>query len=143
MNEFRISVPLPTDEQGMIGRECTVCGQYFKLMPGTGLPIDDCRCPYCCHLGDASDFTTPGQLRYVEAMGLRQYSQSVLDPMLRRWAHDLEHSTRNSLIQLKVRHDHRPIPISHYQERQLETDVTCSNCQLQFAIYGVFATCPD
>ncbi len=72
MNEFRISAPLPTDERGMTGRECPACGRYFKLMPGTGLPIEDCRCLYCCHLVDASGFTIAEQLKYVESVGLRQ-----------------------------------------------------------------------
>lgn len=31
-----------------------------------------------------------GQIECVESVGLHQYSWSVLDPMLRRWAHDQE-----------------------------------------------------
>lgn len=34
-------------------------------------------------------------------------------------------------------------PIYYYREQQLETEVTCDNCTLQYAIYGVFAFCPD
>jgi hypothetical protein len=35
------------------------------------------------------------------------------------------------------------IPLALYREREVETDVTCQECGLQFAVYGVFATCPD
>jgi hypothetical protein len=34
-------------------------------------------------------------------------------------------------------------PLKYYSERELETDVTCDCCGLEFAIYGVFADCPD
>jgi hypothetical protein len=37
----------------------------------------------------------------------------------------------------------RPMPIHHYRERQLETEVVCSNCTLRYSVYGVFAFCPD
>jgi hypothetical protein len=36
-----------------------------------------------------------------------------------------------------------PRPIRYYREKQLETDVTCDNCGLRYAIYGVFGWCPD
>jgi len=34
-------------------------------------------------------------------------------------------------------------PIRYYREKQLETHVICENCTLEYAIYGVFAFCPD
>jgi len=34
-------------------------------------------------------------------------------------------------------------PLKNYREKDLETHVTCDNCGLEFAIYGVFANCPD
>lgn len=36
-----------------------------------------------------------------------------------------------------------PLPIRHYREKQLETEVVCDNCTLRYAIYGVFGWCPD
>lgn len=33
--------------------------------------------------------------------------------------------------------------ISHYSGKEVETYLVCDNCGLEFAIYGVFATCPD
>jgi hypothetical protein len=143
MEDFRFSVTLPTDDRGMLGRRCPACDQYFKIKPGTGLPVDDCRCPYCEHPDPASEFATREQIKYVESVGLNEYTRRVLDPMLRDWGRELERSTRNPLFQLHIRYDSHPIPLSYYLERQLETDVTCSHCRLEFAVYGVFATCPD
>ena len=46
------------------------------------------------------------------------------------------------LLQLKLSVDYKPISIHRYVERQLETEVTCDNCSLEFSVYGVFASCP-
>jgi hypothetical protein len=35
------------------------------------------------------------------------------------------------------------VPIRFYREQQLETDVVCDHCTLLYAIYGLFAFCPD
>ena len=36
-----------------------------------------------------------------------------------------------------------PPSIRYYREKALETHVTCSQCTLEYAVYGVFAYCPD
>src|SRR5262249_38661314 len=33
--------------------------------------------------------------------------------------------------------------IYYYREKQLETEVVCDHCSLRYAVYGVFAFCPD
>ncbi len=45
-------------------------------------------------------------------------------------------------ISLKVKPGD-PIPIRHYREKSLETEVVCDHCSLHYAIYGAFAFCPD
>ena len=35
------------------------------------------------------------------------------------------------------------IQVHSYIEKQLETAGTCDQCSLEFAVYGVFASCPD
>jgi hypothetical protein len=37
----------------------------------------------------------------------------------------------------------RSHPIRYYREKQLETTLVCDNCTLEYAVYGVFAFCPD
>jgi hypothetical protein len=36
-----------------------------------------------------------------------------------------------------------PVPIRWYREKNLETEIACDQCTLRYAIYGVFAWCPD
>ena len=58
---------------------------------------------------------------------------------------DLERCTKNNFLKIKVT-EKRTIPffpIKYYQEKELETMIICNNCGLEFAIYGIFARCPD
>ena len=127
----------------MIGRQCPVeeCGLYFKLRLETGWDTDQIRCPYCRAEGHLSDFFTLDQLEYARSVAVRE----VVGPMFRGFKRDMERlNQRHSrgLIQLKFSVNYKPISIQHYFERQLETEVFCDNCTLEFSVYGVFASCP-
>jgi len=137
-----IQVRFPTDDEGMIGRECPQCHQYFKLTPGTGLPISTCSCPYCEFSGDSGDFFTREQIEYAKSVAVRE----VLGPALANLQHSLkklETHSRGGMIQFKVKTGSINFPIKYYSEKDVETTITCDNCGLVFAIYGVFARCPD
>lgn len=139
-----IAVRFPTDLQGLTGRECPNqdCCKYFKVKFGTGLPTSQCVCPYCRHTGEQNEFFTKEQIEYAESVAAKEF----LGPLLRdldRSFKRLEDSTRGGMIQIKVSSKTVHFPLKHYQERHLETQVTCDSCGLEFAIYGVFATCPD
>lgn len=141
----RISVPLQPDEQGYIGRECPnkKCLGYFKVKPGTGVKGPaPCHCPYCGHTGDQNTFFTPEQIEYARSVAIRRVTDAF-----RADLKDLEFDHRpvgpfGIGISMKVQHG-PPHPISHYREKQLETEVVCERCTLRFAIYGVFGWCPD
>lgn len=145
---IQVSVKIPLDDDGMMGRECLECKKYFKLKPGTGLPTDHCHCPYCDYEGKSNTFWTPDQLEYAKSVGLNQVFRSHIKPSLDRLTDsfkELERSSRNSLIKFTVKssgHDHF-FPIKYYREEELETKLECDSCGLVFSIYGVFARCPD
>ena len=139
-----VRVPLETDAKGLIGRECPSeeCGRYFKLKPGTGLPIDECSCPYCGTKGGSSDFFTEDQLRFAQTYG----EKKILDPILSKFTKDIEQMNRGQrggLFSLEFSVKRPGIRVHSYLEKQLETEVTCDRCGLEFAVYGVFASCPD
>jgi hypothetical protein len=145
---IQVSVKIPLDDDGMLGRECLECKKYFKLKPGTGLPTDHCHCPYCEYEGKSNTFWTPEQLEYAKSVGLNQVFRTHIKPSLDRLTDSLkslERSSRNSLLKISVKtsgHDHF-FPIKYYSEEELETKLTCDSCGLVFSIYGVFAHCPD
>ena len=138
-----IMVTLNPDDQGMIGRQCPEddCGLYFKLRLGTGWDTQSIRCPYCRAEGNPSSFHTLDQLDYARSVAVRD----IVGPLLQGFKRDVERMNRrhsSGLLQLKFSVDYKPISISRYVERQLETEVSCDNCSLEFSVYGVFASCP-
>jgi hypothetical protein len=139
-----ISVNIPPDENGMAGRQCPSldCGRYFKLKPGTGLPDVDTGCPYCGTRGSALDFSTADQIEYAKSVAVKE----VLGPLLEDFKHNIEglnRPLRGSLISLKFTVDLPTFQTHSYNEADVETPVTCSNCTLEFAVFGIFASCPD
>lgn len=147
-DKITISVNFPADKDGMIGRECFECKKYFKIKPGTGLPTDYCHCPYCDYKGKSDTFLTQDQIKYVESIAYQKVYQQFIKPSIRKLTDsfkDLERSTRNSLIKIKVttKESGFYFPTKYYTEKELETTVICDNCGLEFAIYGVFSRCPD
>ncbi len=135
-----LNVPMSTDEQGFFGRECPSCKKYFKLKPVTDFTTTQGICPYCGHSVELQDFITQDQRDYLTSIAANEF----LVPMLRNFANSLKGLERssNDFVQIKVNTNIPAFPIQHYQEKVLETDVTCDTCGLVFSIYGVFSNCP-
>jgi hypothetical protein len=142
----RMWIPFRPDEEGFIGRECPEpeCEGYFKVKPGTGLSGEDldCHCPYCGFTNEYDAFTTEDQFKYAQSTAVKQF-QDALRKDMKEWDRQLRRTTRRSFVQLKAHYKGRPHPIHYYREQQLETKVACEACTLEYAIYGVFAYCPD
>lgn len=141
---FAISVPV--DNKGLTGRRCPnpECLGFFKIAFGTGLKGEglQCHCPYCGHQAEQREFTTPEQLEYVKSIAERK----VLDAIYRDFK-KLEFSIKpkgNFGIGFSMKLQRPRVPaIKYYHEDELETEIVCSHCTLRYAIYGVFAFCPD
>jgi hypothetical protein len=144
--EEGIKIPITADEDGLIGRECPDpdCLGYFKIKPGTGLKGENlpCHCPYCGHTAGQDHFWTQDQLAYAQSIMANEVSKA-LRAVAQDWDRELRQSTRNSFIKLSIDFKDHSHPIQYYQEKQLETRLVCDNCTLEYAIYGVFAFCPD
>lgn len=142
-NQMEVSVTIPRDDNGMMGRECPKCELVFNIKPGTGLNGEDlpCHCAYCGHIAPHNQFFTKAQIEYAKSVAVRQITDK-LHRQLKRL--EFNHPPRGPLgigISLKV--TTRPYPIRYYGERELETEVVCDQCTLLYSIYGAFAFCPD
>lgn len=141
-----ISISFPPDENRFTGRECPEesCKGYFKIECGTGLKGTDlpCHCPYCGRTAEHDKFYTEAQIEYAKSVALNR----IFDAFRRDLkALEFDHRPKGSFgigISLKVTPS-LPIPIHRYKEKALETEVICGLCTLRYAIYGVFAFCPD
>lgn len=142
-DDFNMTISLPVGEDGMIGRQCSECHTYFKLKPGTGLTdIETTACPYCEFQGESEEFHTAAQIEYAKSIAVnRVVGPALLD--LKRSFKKLERFSRGSMIRFKFKSSGFSLPVKYYSELDLETTVECDNCSLLFAVYGVFAVCPD
>ena len=142
-SQFKVSLPI--DESGYLGRECPVeeCKGYFKIVPGTGLNgITDVYCPYCGRKADQSNYHTQDQIEFARSIVLGQVLDA-LDKDLKSLEFDIKPKGMFGIgLSMKVSPG-KPHPIHWYKEKGLETHIQCSSCTLKYAVYGVFAFCPD
>ena len=142
----RINVSIPTDDEGYIGRECPIaaCEGYFKVKPGTGLTGKDlpCHCPYCGHVASPKDFFTRDQIDFAKSVAFRELV-GAFRREIKKMEFDIKPRGPFGIgISMKLKPG-QPIPLKRYRERTLETHVCCSNCTLDYSVYGIFAFCPD
>lgn len=139
-----IRVSVPRDKDGFTGRECPACEKLFKIELGTGLKGVGlpCHCPYCGHAAGHDQFWTKDQVKYVKSIATRKITDAVRKDLKRL---EFNHKPRGRFgigLSLKVKPGRRP-PIRYYVEPRLETEMVCDKCTLRYAVYGVFAFCPD
>jgi hypothetical protein len=142
MSTRTFSISIPPDDSGFFGRECPECEGTFKVTPGTGLSgIDQCYCPYCGHHGSNNTFWTKAQIEYAKSVVMNQVSGEMLR-ILKRHEFDIKPKGPFGIgFSLKVTGSAEPV--SRYIEPRLETELVCDGCSLRYAIYGLFAFCPD
>lgn len=146
LNGKEISVDLPLDEDGMLGRSCPNqdCNGYFKIKADTFQPADDedyFYCAYCGTYQDYNDFVTKEQLEYGESYALRLI-QNALNTDLKGWAHQQNRKSHGGFLQIKLEVTSNPLPLYLYEEKELETTINCDQCGLIYAVYGAFGYCP-
>lgn len=141
-----VSISIQPDENGLTGRECPEadCEGYFKMQFGTGLKGEGlpCHCPYCGHSAPQDQFWTKEQIEYAKSVAMRKVTDALHKDLKKL---EFNHKPRGAFgigISMKFKPG-SPTPIRHYREKSLETDVVCDQCTLRYAIYGVFAFCPD
>ena len=150
MNQLRnlgnqFNIPIRPDKGGYVGRECPIkeCLGYFKITLGTGIKGPaPCFCPYCGHSGASNTFFTQDQIEYAKSVVLRKVTDAFHADLKSLEFEQKPQGAFGIGISMKV-HASAPRPIRYYREKQLETEVLCDNCTLRYAIYGVFAWCPD
>jgi hypothetical protein len=141
----RMTIPIPQDEAGFTGRECPVeeCEGYFKIEFGTGLKGEGlpCRCPYCGHQAPHNQFFTKAQVAYAQSVAVKAITDAIRADLKKM---EFDHKPKGFGIGISMKlKPGRATPIHYYREEKLETEVVCTICTLRYAVYGVFAFCPD
>ena len=150
-DEFTMSVELPVDEDGLVGRECPAAAcspAYYKIKLGTGITKDytEAFCPYCRHATDPSDFHTSAQVEYAKNLVMREAHKGInrmvekglgLGPSRRKKYGGGMFSMEMKYTPGRLPHVSRPI------EEQLRRDLVCPHCGLAHAVFGLATWCPD
>lgn len=141
-NEIRVS--LPPDPDGFVGRQCpaAACKRYFKFTPGTGRSgRTHPHCAYCGASGTTGEFSTPDQRAYAQSIAVQRMTDAFVGDLKEL---ELVAKPLGFGMTLSLRVTAPPPTAPHaYEETALETHVECSMCGLKYAVFGVFAFCPD
>jgi len=143
---IRFSIPMATDDEGFFGRECPNegCLGYFKVKPGTGLRGENlpCHCPYCGTTDSHDKFWTQDQVEFARSVAVRKAQEYVVGAL--KNAMRPAPPRRGGFLSISWKFKPgAPLPLHRYEEKKLETTLVCDVCGLHYAVYGVFAYCPD
>jgi len=146
MLTFKISIPT---EGGFVGRECNNpdCKRYFKIHQD--FFKDDMYCPYCGSLFNKDRLWTQDQLAFAKAHAIEEgtaYVMGEMDKMLRGVFGNLSSSKKSGFLNVSVSYKstgpYRKKQIVPPIEKQVDTELDCSNCNARFQVFGIFGFCP-
>ncbi|MGQ0653806.1 MAG: hypothetical protein ACT4P4_16325 [Betaproteobacteria bacterium] len=129
-------VSLPSDGNGFIGRACDSpsCKQYFKIR----IPDhkDTLNCPYCGTLFSKNSLLTREQFDHVRRSAVEEARVYAIDEIQKMFKNALRGS-KNITYKPGSRPAKRPV-VPRYIERDVDTELQCSECDTQFQVYGIF-----
>ncbi len=149
--QYEMSIPLPTDSEGRVARECpssTCSPGYFKVKSGTGITQNhtEAFCPYCRFGSEPGKFFTKGQVEYAKSVMKREAVAGVEGMM--RDAFGIGSSGKKTIgdgpikLEFSIK---RGSPPSVYRpfEEALQRTVICPKCGLDHGVFGLAVWCPD
>jgi hypothetical protein len=150
-NEYKMKIKIPTDSQGMIGRKCpdSRCSPaYFKVKPGTGITEGQTQayCPYCRKAGEPGAFVTKTQTEYAKDIVVQEVQKGINDTIANALDLGSSGSKRfgGDFLSMEIKYKPGSLPyIRPPIEEELRRDVTCPNCGLEHAVFGLAIWCPD
>lgn len=146
--EHRVSIEIPSDDDGYLDRECPSpdCQFIFKIND------DDWKdkvndemvfCPFCGHIADSNSWWTQDQIQQAKDVAL----DGVKDRLNRAMVRDAEkfnrRQPRGGLVNMKmeVRNRSRP-PIRKIYSETMQLKIECPQCSCRYAVVGGAYFCP-
>jgi hypothetical protein len=149
--QYEMSIPLPTDSEGRVARECpssTCSPGYFKVKSGTGITENhtEAFCPYCRFSSEPGKFFTKRQVEYAKSV-MKREAVSGLEGMMRD-AFGIGSSGKKTIgdglikLEFSIKPGTGP-PVYRPFEEALQRIVVCPRCGLDHAVFGLAVWCPD
>ncbi len=150
-HEYRMSITLPTDARGHMGRQCpseSCAPGYFKVKDGTGTTDGQtvAYCPYCRTVAEPSTFTSESQNQYAKDVVLREAAAGINQSIEKALGLGPSRRKRFGGGLLSMELSYKPGTLPHARpplEDELRRDVVCPNCTLEHAVFGLAIWCPD
>lgn len=138
LKTFHVSIP--TDGNGFVGRACNSpdCKQYFKIRASD--LKDNLHCPYCGTNFSKNDMLTREQTSHVRAVAIEQARTYVHQEFQKMLANAVRGSKHMTFKPGPTRTTRTILPT--YREREVDSEIECSECETRFQVYGIFGHCP-
>ncbi len=124
MDDFTISISIPTDDEGFVLLQCPKCGEYFKLPPSDieSDEVVDIHCPLCGLISE--NYLTEDVIELASAKAMNKVLGDFYDEMKK-----LERKTRNSIVKIKANklQEEDEIPIKSTIDSMEIVDFRCCN----------------
>lgn len=138
-NTLTFKISIPTDN-GFIGRECKnpQCKRYFKVFL-TCLK-DKMYCPYCGISFNKSELITNDQLDHATKVLKEEalaYATKRIQDLFKEATRGDKHTTFTAGGPYVPKH-----VACEYSEKQVDSEIECSQCKVVFQVYGIFGYCP-
>lgn len=138
MDDFSVSISIPTDDDGFVLLRCPKCGEYFKLFSGDiqREEVFDIHCPQCGLISE--NYITDDVIELAQAKILNQFLDGFYSEMK-----ELERKTRNSFVKIKANKPKKEEEISIRPEiDSMEmVDFECCSCQAKICYLLKYCGC--
>ena len=149
--QFRATISLPLDEEGMLARECPAeeCSPaYFKIDASDEDKLRDgeIHCPYCRHADGLDQFATSDQVAYAKSLVTRNAHEGIERMMQDALGMGSSGSKTigGGLLSVKMSMTSPPRPAATPpQDEEVRRDIACSECGLKHAVFGLAVWCPS
>jgi hypothetical protein len=144
-----ISVRLPEDKDGYIDRQCpsAKCKAEFKVF-GKDWDLKVAKklayCPVCRHESSSADWATKAQVKYAEAVALKQIKRQLHDALevgAQRF-NQRRHQTGFITLSLSVTPDTQFVSLPSAVGDVLRQRFICEQCQCGYSSIGAAYFCP-
>jgi uncharacterized Zn finger protein (UPF0148 family) len=145
-----IRVPLSTDEDGYLDRECPSAKCLFQFKIHEYDWRDKVRdaevfCPFCGHTAHSRSWLTQEQLAHGKQAAIAHIKGRVGTAMKRDAASWNRRQPRNSLIRLTfdVKTAAQPMLVPAASAAAMRLKITCPACACRYAVIGAAFFCPS
>ena len=139
MTDKVVSIDLPTDEHGLLPRQCPHCDWKFAVHSEAFEQEHylNLRCPYCEWIGEFDEYLTDEQAEYGTAVAENEARHMIEEEFKDAWNDAFSGVSSNDFIEIESNTDEidfgeRNAPTPHLS---IDTkEISCLDCGFVFAI---------